>query len=491
MSALLPSYDCPSGEEFATLWREGLFVLDTNALLDLYRLPRSARDATFEVLTELQNQLWIPHQVCVEFERNRLSVINAQRSSLESLKMRVEEQHTNLKIDIDKVALGQRSAIDVEGFLNESRQLYSKLESNVDNALKDQPAIANEDEVRAAIVRIFESRTGSRPTQSRLDEIFVEGETRYELKQPPGFLDMGKGKNLADARYICDGLVFQAKYGDLVFWLELIEKARDAKATHVALVTSERGEDWWHRYSGKTLGPHPSLVQEMQQEGGASVFWMYDLNQFLQRSKDFKKTKINESLIREVDETLKLPPNSNPPDLDDFLAVGRKPGQQWAQTGASGSPFPDRLSFRQVAFQAERAVLRWLSEQYPTAAVREQGGYPDFIVDRTDLLGQKHGFNVVFAPTDLGLKIGIDGLLDKLQWARNASLKQLYLDSLTTIVAFGSIGESPIVVEKIQEIATYMRAAVGTANVVFGVYVNGQFLLLQLSEHSGRDDYRK
>jgi hypothetical protein len=43
MRDLFPGFYRPSEEEFHRVWQEGIFVLDTNVLLNLYRYPEEAQ----------------------------------------------------------------------------------------------------------------------------------------------------------------------------------------------------------------------------------------------------------------------------------------------------------------------------------------------------------------------------------------------------------------------------------------------------------------
>ena len=76
-------YYPPTPDDYERLWKEATIVLDTNVLLNLYRLPTSARDEFLTVLDLLKDRLWVPHQVALEFQRNRLTVIAAERKSTE------------------------------------------------------------------------------------------------------------------------------------------------------------------------------------------------------------------------------------------------------------------------------------------------------------------------------------------------------------------------------------------------------------------------
>src|SRR5690242_6536903 len=56
----------------------GIVAPDTNVLLNLYRFQGGAREDLFGALESLQDRLWIPHQVGLEFQRRRIGVIADQ-----------------------------------------------------------------------------------------------------------------------------------------------------------------------------------------------------------------------------------------------------------------------------------------------------------------------------------------------------------------------------------------------------------------------------
>ena len=58
-----------------------MVVPDANVLLNLYRYTDQARDDLLSVLERLGNQLWVPHQVLVEFWRNRDAVLRDPRDT--------------------------------------------------------------------------------------------------------------------------------------------------------------------------------------------------------------------------------------------------------------------------------------------------------------------------------------------------------------------------------------------------------------------------
>jgi len=68
----------PSTEERDRFITEGLVVPDANVLLDLYRMNSDAREDVLALLRRVSKLLWIPHQVGLEFHRNRFTVIHDQ-----------------------------------------------------------------------------------------------------------------------------------------------------------------------------------------------------------------------------------------------------------------------------------------------------------------------------------------------------------------------------------------------------------------------------
>ena len=53
-------------------------MLDTNVLLDMYRYSAGTRNDFFALFEKIADRIWIPHQVGLEFSRNRPGVIAEQ-----------------------------------------------------------------------------------------------------------------------------------------------------------------------------------------------------------------------------------------------------------------------------------------------------------------------------------------------------------------------------------------------------------------------------
>ena len=58
------------------IWNKGLLIVDTNVLLDLYRLGEESRKDLKKSIDFFGERVWLPYQAGLEFHRNRESVIN-------------------------------------------------------------------------------------------------------------------------------------------------------------------------------------------------------------------------------------------------------------------------------------------------------------------------------------------------------------------------------------------------------------------------------
>jgi predicted nucleic acid-binding protein len=85
------------------MWEEGMFVVDTNVLLPLYRYSRSTRDELLRVLRALENKHFLPHQVGREFLERRLEIVRKQREGFSNLRQRVTGVRREMETELRKV----------------------------------------------------------------------------------------------------------------------------------------------------------------------------------------------------------------------------------------------------------------------------------------------------------------------------------------------------------------------------------------------------
>ncbi len=245
----------PNAERLEELFTRGIVAFDTNVLLLGLKLSRAFYDALMGTLCSIGKQVWLPHQVVLEFSRNARPTINETERSALAIRdelLHVLDNHTHPRADLVQLR----------------RHIQTFFQ---DHCVPDGFSAVQEDlaERFDAISDFMSGRFGVAFTEEQLANIRKEGSARYAAERPPGFKDAKKPT--ADRAY-----------GDLILWRQLLDRAK-ATALPAIFVTADYKEDWWWRVSGKTLGPRPELRSEFKVFVGEE-FYMYSIDQFLRHS---------------------------------------------------------------------------------------------------------------------------------------------------------------------------------------------------------------
>jgi diguanylate cyclase (GGDEF)-like protein len=155
--------------------------------------------------------------------------------------------------DIERLTAGIQSVIeDAESSLKEEKSHYLKLYES-DNILEE-------------ITELFDGKVGEPYPDEKLDKLYKEAERRYQNKVPPGYGDAKKP--------------VPERYGDFIVWSQIKDYA-GAQKKPIIFITDDAKEDWWLKHEGKTRGPRPELIQEMQ-DGAGVRFYMYASDRFIE-----------------------------------------------------------------------------------------------------------------------------------------------------------------------------------------------------------------
>jgi hypothetical protein len=259
----------PTDDEAQDLWDRGTIVFDANVLLAPYRISVEARKRLFDVVEAYRAQLWVPYQAGLEYQRNRLTVVAAQRATYAEIRKELdnaEKSLLNLRSD-HPVLKAVDFAVVVKRALDAIGRYVDRAEAAHPDVLGND---RDDDLVRDRWDEILRGCVGEALS---VDQAFTrEADERYEAGIPPGFADRKRDKG---ARV----------YGDLILWRELmayvtIKRADSGVPVPVIFVTDDAKEDWWRKSEGQNLGPHPELVEELADVGG-SPFWMYSVSRFM------------------------------------------------------------------------------------------------------------------------------------------------------------------------------------------------------------------
>lgn len=287
-----PEWYAPTEEELRRSWNQGLVVLDSNVLLDLYHYPPTALDEFFTLLERLQERLWLPHRAALEYQRNRDKSFPQPREILEQLTKRIDELAGKLdRLGLPEyhpvldLAVTEHRRLDVRGAFN---RLLEPIRSALERTpVADPSVVLGSEPIRDRLTSLFAGRVGKAFTAAETDAYHVEASDRYLREIPPGYKDIKKPE--------------PERYGDYILWKQILTHARvrNGDARDVIFVTNDRKEDWWLRKEDSVIGPRPELVREYLETVGGS-FRMYTPARFVQAAPTFVRLTVSTETIEEI-----------------------------------------------------------------------------------------------------------------------------------------------------------------------------------------------
>jgi hypothetical protein len=237
------------------------------------------------ILQQVADRLWVPHQAALEYQRNRLEVISKQRAAYHEIESLLTDTLSRLKTSLRSYT--RHPLIDVQELLKSVEVVIDKQVSEIREVCKKHPDWLVQDPLQGELTTLLEGRVGPEYAAEQLVKIFRDGDERYRKSVPPGFQD-AKSKPS------------DSKYGDLVLWMQLIDKGNSGKRAMV-LITDDAKDDWWWKHEGKTIGPRPELVAEMKYRAGVE-FYMYPSDRFMLYARQFLNSQVTKQTIEEVRE---------------------------------------------------------------------------------------------------------------------------------------------------------------------------------------------
>lgn len=366
MKGLFPQYGDLSNLDYGIVWKNALFVFDTNVLLNLYRYQAGTRDELLNVLSQLSDRIWIPHHVALEFQRNRLKVVAEQNKRFAEVRRTVEKARSSLLADLEKLQLQKRhSLINPHALTLGFDKLVVEFITELEQLHGTQQKLSAPDPLKEKIEDLFVDRVGTPPSdQSEVDELYKQAEARFKYRIPPGYQDSEKDKDEPD-EYIHGGIIYKRKYGDFLVWSQLLEHCKSVSATSIVFVTDDSKEDWWWKIESdgpKTIGPRPELIEEARTRALVNTLLMYNPEGFLKYAKEFLKAQVSEETLKEVRD----------------ISTNRL---------ASAINYRE---FREMAMRAEQGVLLWLEGLFENVKPN-QLSFPTFVAERD---GKTFGFEV-------------------------------------------------------------------------------------------------
>lgn len=274
------SWSRPTDFEVAEAVGTGLVAIDTNVLLSLYKVEASTADAWIKVLESLGKRLWIPHEVMVEFWRNRATLaVHAESAAkatsavdkgLAAIRKGHREWLHARGLDVDDAA--SQPLEQIEEAVASLRKEYVAARSEHETRYDSDPT---KDTIVKDLAPLFADKAsvGTPYSTEDLAAHRAEAEKRFTAKVPPGYMD--------DPSHNSQGKDGDTKYGDYFLWAQLLDRAREwseqeTRDKVVVLVTDDMKEDWWRKHVTRQGGglqvPRPELVAEMEKVSGCEYF---------------------------------------------------------------------------------------------------------------------------------------------------------------------------------------------------------------------------
>ncbi|NIK00361.1 PIN-like domain-containing protein [Xanthomonas cannabis] len=283
MREKFPGWYPKKPEQIAKLWEIAIFVPDANVLLHCLRHTTVVRDELLRLFEALDDSLWIPYQVGLEFQRNRLEV---QFGALDAYDSLIKDQEANIDKARDRLRqLRAHPTIDVQKELAALDMFLIDFKGRMEAARSAHPS-TEIDSVLEKLFKLLENRIGEKWPAEKLLALKKDGDDRYSKKIPPGYKDQKKDAGEYD------------KFGDLIIWKEMIAKAK-ANKRPVIFISDDAKEDWWWIHRGRKMGPRPELIEEFRVDAGQD-FHIYEFSQFLRFAADrFPDIKPNVAKVEE------------------------------------------------------------------------------------------------------------------------------------------------------------------------------------------------
>jgi len=294
----------PNDEEIKAAWEDKgtLFVFDTSTLLNIYSYADQTRTDFFSILEKLQDQIWLPYHVGLEYQRRRLEIIKEEKAIFQKIHKCLNKIKDVFESDFEQLSLKKR----FPELFTETEELKKKIllaindyNIKVDAFDKKQPCVRSHDAIRDKLTSLFAGRVGEKPEQSWLDKLYEEGKDRFDTKTPPGYEDIKK-ENKGQECFTYAGLFYKRIYGDLIIWKQIIQRAKHEDVKAVIFVTDDGKKDWWFIINSrgeKKIGPRAELREEICREASINFFIMYNTATFLETGKSILKLDIQETSI--------------------------------------------------------------------------------------------------------------------------------------------------------------------------------------------------
>ncbi|MGR6743169.1 PIN-like domain-containing protein [Microbacterium sp. F1-18] len=321
-----------SGEDQARLFEQSVIVFDTNVLLNVLRYSESARQELIDAIASVADRTFVPHQVAVEYNRNRVKVVSDRRAELDEVGNKSDEIRqsvsglTNLlrrrRIvgDPDIETLEQASQAFLAVLNNTSQEALDKYD------LEPDSLVGVVDDWTRRLDEALAGRVAAAPSSGDLEKDKEEAERRKAERLAPGFKD--------DAM------------GDYLWWAETLRWPQIV-GKHLFIVSDDAAKgDWRFEQRGIAAGAHQVLIDDAR-NAGAQTLTLLTTVDFLKVIEGRGQAVVSESTIAESEQVGQR--DASPWRFEDYLSL---------IAGLERDGYGDRVEVIRTAAQTGGSILR-------------------------------------------------------------------------------------------------------------------------------------
>ncbi|MCQ4148602.1 PIN-like domain-containing protein [Rhodococcus qingshengii] len=306
MRAEFPEWYPLADDELARTITDGTIAVDTNVLHQLYRLGTEQRNEVLGVLRNpaVRDRIWVPHQVALEYQRNRLKVGRDQGHAYDAVTTEIATATNKLSEVINQNIRDKKIRDQIKEAVHQALAPVSALVTELRGEhVIDADTLRTSDPIRAALDKLLDKphRIGPKPDEKVIEDRIKDSVARYDKDIPPGYAD-AKAKKPKDN-----------PEGDYLIWCEILDHA-EANQRPLLFVTNDTKEDWYQLDDRIPVAPRIELKREIATKT-KHPYHQLTLEQFLRLANEHLGTETSDATLTTVGQLVELVPSDRDSDV--------------------------------------------------------------------------------------------------------------------------------------------------------------------------------
>ncbi|GAA1792123.1 PIN-like domain-containing protein [Nostocoides veronense] len=279
----------PTAERETRAFEEGLIVLDANVLLHVMRYSPTAREELLGVIEAIADRCFVPHQIALEYNRNRVRVVADRRSELDAAATEIDDIRSKVRKVVnnlrDRRTLSQEEVGTLEAAVTD---FFAALEAASSDAadqydLDADRLVGQVDEWTARLERALTEKVAPPPDDQVHGKDVLEADRRRGAGLAPGFKDKAGG--------------------DYLWWAEVM-RCESLSGKPLVVVSDDAAKgDWRYEMRGIPVGPHSILADDVRQAGGTDLV-LLTTRDLLRLAEQAGASPVSESTLAESEKVL-------------------------------------------------------------------------------------------------------------------------------------------------------------------------------------------